>query len=89
MNTAFTRLLKIRGLLREFNFRRQSPLNPSYHVNTTDERGIRFMFSMTQGEEGSWKLSVSDLPSWINESEELIATAIQEAESQEQKKRTA
>jgi hypothetical protein len=44
---------------------------------------------MTQGEEGSWKLSVSDLPSWINESEELIATAIQEAESQEQKKRTA
>lgn len=89
MNIAFTRLLKIRGLLREFNFRRQSPLSPSYHVNTTDERGIRYLFSMTKGEEGTWKFPVTDLPVWIRESEEVIAAAIQEAEALEDTKRTA
>lgn len=81
MNIAYTRLLKIRGRLREFNFRKQPNLEGTYHVDCTDDRGLRFMFLMHQTPEGSWKASCPDLPAWILEAEGVIAAAIAEEEA--------
>lgn len=81
MNIAFTRLIKIKGLLREVNFRRLSSEEPVYHVDTTDERGSRFMFAMNKSEGGIWKLFTPALPNWITEAEDLLAAAISEQEA--------
>lgn len=91
MNIAYTRLLKIRGRLREFNFRKQPNLEGTYHVDCTDERGLRFMFLMHGAPGGSWQASSPDLPAWIREAEGVIAAAIAEEEAARQgdNKRTA
>lgn len=81
INIAYTRLLKLRGLLREFNFRKQPGMEGTYHVDVTDERGVRFMFSMKGSEEGSWRFSSPELPAWIVEAEGVIAAAINEGET--------
>ena len=69
-NVAFTRLIKVTGRLREFNFR----LRPDgfYDVDVPDERSNRFFFRMVQ-EDGAWKMKGDTLPVWIGESEPLIA----------------
>lgn len=91
MNKAFTRLIKIRGLLREVNFRRLPHGKGAYHVDMTDERGTRFIAFMVPEAEGGWKLSPSELPAWITESAGLFSAAIEEAESSQGRdtKRTA
>lgn len=76
MNVAFTRLIKIRGLLREVNFRRLPLAEGTYHVDTTDERGTRFLFVMKKSEGGSWRLAGPVLPAWITEAEGLFDEAI-------------
>jgi hypothetical protein len=81
MNIAYTRLLKMGGRLREFNFRKQPNLEGTYHVDCTDERGLRFMFLMHQTAEGSWQVSSSELPAWIREAEGVIAATIVEEEA--------
>jgi hypothetical protein len=81
MNLAYTKLLKIRGRLREFNFRKKSKGASTCHVDCTDERGNRFLFTMVRGDEGGWQLAAPDLPAWIVEAEDLIATAITEEEA--------
>ena len=81
MNIAYTRLLKIRGRLREFNFRKQPGNHHSYHVDCTDERGLRFMFLMSRTEQGGWVFSSPDLPAWICEEEALIVGTIEEEEA--------
>ncbi len=91
MNVAFTKFLKIRNLLREVNFRRLPAATETYHVDTTDERGMRLMFFMTRSEEGSWKLSSTSLPAWIVEAEGVLSKAIEEGEAkvEEDRRRTA
>lgn len=81
MNIAYTKLLKIRGRLREFNFRKQPNCEGVYHVDCTDERGLRFMFLMHQAPDGSWQVSSPELPAWIREAEGVIAAAIAEEEA--------
>lgn len=81
MNIAYTRLLKIRGRLREFNFRKQPNLEGTYHVDCTDERGLRFMFLMHLTGESTWQASSLELPAWIREAESLIAATIVEEEA--------
>jgi hypothetical protein len=79
MNVAYTKLLKIGGRLCEVNFRKLTPA--TYHVDTTDERGNRHMFSMIKSPEGDWRLSSSTQAVWINQAEDLIANAIGEWEA--------
>lgn len=79
MNVAYTRLLKIGGRLCEVNFRKLTP--GTYHVDTSDERGNRHMFSMVKSEEGAWKLAAATQALWINQAEDLIATTIGEWEA--------
>lgn len=81
MNIAYTRLLKIRGRLREFNFRKQPNLDGTYHVDCTDERGLRFMFLMHRIADGSWQVASPGLPAWIREAEGVIAAAIADEEA--------
>lgn len=90
MNIAYTKLLKIRGRLREFNFRKQPGSHHCYHVDCTDDRGLRFMFLMHRTE-GVWVFSSPDLPAWISEAEALIVGTIEEEEAlrQDDTKRTA
>lgn len=91
MNIAFTRLIKIRGLLREVNFRRLPLVEGTYHVDVTDERGTRLLFLMKKSEGDSWRLAGPALPAWITEAEGLFgaAIALQEGEVEEGGKRTA
>jgi hypothetical protein len=72
-NVAFTRLIKVTGRLREFNFR----LRPDgfYDVDVPDERSNRYFFRMVQ-DEGNWKMKGDNLPVWIGESEPLIADVL-------------
>ena len=72
-NVAFTRLIKVTGRLREFNFR----LRPDgfYDVDVPDERSNRYFFRMVQ-EGGAWKMKGENLPVWIGESELLIADVL-------------
>jgi len=76
-NIAFTSLIKVHGRLREFNFRKRGTSH--YDGDTNDERGARYFFKMRkQGD--CWKISDTDLPDWLLESEGLIAAAIDKQE---------
>lgn len=71
-NIAFTLLIKIKGRLHEFNFRKRGALQ--FDTDTTDERGNRIFFKMNKEEE-TWKINDSSLPGWIVDSEDIIADA--------------
>ncbi len=77
-NIQFTRLFKVDGYLKEFNFRKSNPsLQGKLSVDTIDERGNRIMFQMEKGESG-WHIIPQELPKWIAEQEENMNLAIQE-----------
>jgi hypothetical protein len=73
----FTRLVKIGGRLREFNFRKlNSKDKESYNVNVCNERGDRFFFIM-QKNENNWSIE-PDAPGWVRQNENDIGAAIEE-----------
>ncbi len=77
-NIQFTRLFKVDGYLKEFNFRKSNPtLQGKLSVDTIDERGNRIMFSMLK-EDAGWRIVKQELPKWIPEQEENLNQAIQE-----------
>ena len=77
-NIQFTRLFKVDGYLKEFNFRKSNPtLQGKLSVDTIDERGTRIMFFMEKAEIG-WKILPQQLPTWIPEQEILLDEAIRE-----------
>ena len=77
-NIQFTRLFKVNGYLKEFNFRKSNPsLQGKLSVDTIDERGNRIMFHMEKNDTG-WRIVTADLPGWIMEQENNLDTAIQE-----------
>jgi hypothetical protein len=73
-NIAFTKLIKINGRLREFNFRKRPA--GYYDVNTNDERGNRFFFKLEQ-QEGEWTISDQELPAWLIHNKPSIVEAVQ------------
>lgn len=83
-NIQFTRLLKVNGRLREFNFRKLGGANEGFFtVDVSDDRGNRIIFRM-QKENDTWKLVMSQpLPAWIIEKEpnfhELIEEELKES----------
>ncbi len=79
-NVAFTKLIKVDGRLREFNFRkRQGENGPFYHVDVSDERNNRFIFYM-HPEDGRWEMKKEFLPPWITSAEASLHAAIVESE---------
>ncbi|MEI6950159.1 hypothetical protein V9K67_23440 [Paraflavisolibacter sp. H34] len=70
-NIHFTRLIKAAGRLREFNFRKLP--DHLFHVDVSDERGNRIMFTMQRAENNDWKI-VEDapLPQWVSGTEKEL-----------------
>lgn len=68
-NIQFTKLIKINGRLKEFNFRKPNTREESlFTVDTAEEYGSRIIFHM-QHLNGSWRIITSELPAWIVEKE--------------------
>jgi hypothetical protein len=77
-NIQFTRLFKVQGYLKEFNFRKSNPtLQGRLSIDTIDERGNRIMFFMEKTDTG-WHIVPQELPKWIPEQEPNFNEAIQE-----------
>jgi hypothetical protein len=75
----FTRLIKVNGLLKEFNFTKANRDNTgSFSVDTIDDRGNRIIFSMIKTEKG-WELEPeSFLPGWISAIEPQLNKQIED-----------
>ncbi|HWC52406.1 MAG TPA: hypothetical protein VG676_02395 [Chitinophagaceae bacterium] len=77
-NVQFTRLLKVNGRLREFNFRKLGGINEGlFTVDVVDDRGNRIMFRM-QKEDGNWKILSQPMPAWVLQSEDQLHEIIEE-----------
>ena len=75
-NIQFTRLYKVNGYLKEFNFRKSNAsLEGTVSVDTIDERGNRIMFFMEKKDAG-WRILPQELPAWIMEQEPNLDEAL-------------
>jgi hypothetical protein len=77
-NIQFTKLVKVDGRLREFNFRKLGGPNEGiFTVDVSDDRGNRILFRMKK-EEGAWKILAQPLPNWVMEKEAVFHDLIEE-----------
>ena len=77
-NIQFTRLIKVEGRLREFNFRKLGGLNEGvFTVDVSDDRGNRIVFRM-QKENDVWKIQRQPLPAWVLENESKFHDQIED-----------
>ena len=77
-NIQFTRLLKVKERLKEFNFRKPNNKQDSlFTVDTAEEYGSRIIFHM-KNQNGTWKILPQELPAWITEKEQMFDELIQE-----------
>ena len=76
-NIQFTRLYKVDGYLKEFNFRKSNATSQGrFSVDTIDERGNRIVFWMEKNE-GGWRIVPNVLlPKWILDQENNLDEAI-------------
>ena len=77
-NIQFTKLYKVDGYLKEFNFRKSNATPQGrFSVDTVDARGNRIMFYMEKDESSHWKIQEQEeLPAWIIEQEPNLQEAI-------------
>jgi len=77
-NLQFTKLYKVDGYLKEFNFRKSNATPQGrFSVDTVDARGNRIMFFMEKGDNTDWKIThQEELPAWILEQEPNLQEAI-------------
>ncbi len=77
-NIQFTRLIKVDGQLKEFNFRKPNGKQQGpFTVDVIDARGNRIIFNM-EWMETAWKITSSDLPDWVVQSEGAFHEIIEE-----------
>ncbi len=77
-NIQFSRLIKIEGRLREFNFRKRAGIQGiTFCVDTVDDKGNRIIFEM-QKNEADWCIADAGLPYWIREQEAKLNELIEE-----------
>jgi hypothetical protein len=80
-NIHFTKLVKVNGRLKEFNFRKLGGPNEGlFTVDVSDDRGNRILFRM-QKENDTWKIQPQppqQLPNWIIEKENTFSELIEE-----------
>lgn len=79
-NIFFSKLIKLEGRLREFNFRKIPKLENSFHIDVTDDYGRRIMFRMVEEENVcDYNVPVESLPRWLSTAVPHLSTAIKEA----------
>jgi hypothetical protein len=77
-NIHFTKLVKVNGRLKEFNFRKLGGPNEGlFTVDVSDDRGNRILFRM-QKEQESWKILPQQLPPWVMDKENTFHDLIEE-----------
>lgn len=77
-NIQFTKLIKVDGRLKEFNFRKPNGRREGlFTVDVIDDRGNRIIFNM-ESSENHWKIVTSELPDWVNSSESTLEELIEE-----------
>lgn len=77
-NVYFSKIIKVGERLREFNFRKLPNAANRFHVDVTDDRGLRIIFTMFRDEERNWKITSQNLPLWVNYAEASLAAIIEE-----------
>ncbi|MBZ4188220.1 hypothetical protein [Niabella beijingensis] len=75
----FTRLIKINGRLREFNYRKNNNAGSYvFDVDTADDRGNRLFFRLLK-EDNEWALTTKmPVPEWVTDNRELLITELEE-----------
>ncbi|HMK03777.1 MAG TPA: hypothetical protein VK489_06280 [Ferruginibacter sp.] len=77
-NIQFTKLIKVDGKLKEFNFRKPNGKQEGlFTVDVIDERGGRIIFNMEKTED-SWKITKRELPEWVLKTEPAFQEIIEE-----------
>ena len=77
-NIQFTKLIKVNGKLKEFNFRKPNGRQEGlFTVDVIDERGSRIIFSM-QKTDSNWKITDLQLPDWVINTEPAFQEIIEE-----------
>lgn len=77
-NIQFTRLIKVDGQLKEFNFRKPNAMvEGPFTVDTIDARGNRIIFNM-EFNDNSWHITNGNPPNWITQSEHSLHEIIEE-----------
>lgn len=78
-NIQFTKLIKVDGRLREFNFRKMTnAAGIQFSVDVSDDKGNRIMLWL-QKDNGNWTIQEpSILPSWILKQELILHQLIEE-----------
>lgn len=81
-NVQFTRLMKVDGKFREFNFRKMGINSEGqFTIDTADDRGNRIMLAMSK-ENDSWIFITANIPEWIRQNEARLHEIIEEELSQ-------
>jgi hypothetical protein len=75
-NIQFTRLVRIDGRLREFNFRKSGKEEQVFNVDVTGDRNTRIFFQM-QKEDSAWKIMPGEIPTWIRNKETNLCELIE------------
>ncbi len=77
-NIQFTKLIKVDGRLREFNFRKPNGKEEGlFTVDVIDDRANRIVFHMKKIE-GRWKITPEEFPAWIGNLEDSFHEIIEE-----------
>lgn len=77
-NIQFTRLIKVDGKLKEFNFRKPNGREDGlFTVDVIDSRGNRIIFNMEKTN-NDWKIVSNNIPEWLFESENAFNEIIEE-----------
>ena len=77
-NIQFTKVLKLEGRMREFNFRKPNGREEGlFTVDVSDDRGNRVVLKMEKVDK-NWKIIPGQYPVWITNNESLLDDLIQE-----------
>ncbi|MEO6490309.1 MAG: hypothetical protein ABIO04_10245 [Ferruginibacter sp.] len=77
-NIQFTKLIKVDGRLKEFNFRKSNGRQEGlFTVDVIDERGNRIIFNMEKAGD-QWKIITPGLPPWVISTEGIFNELIEE-----------
>lgn len=77
-NIFFSRLIKLDGRLREFNFRKIPALQDCFHVDVTDDWGRRIMFRIEGQECSQYNMPADSLPHWLADATPHLHSAVRE-----------
>ena len=76
-NIQFTKLVRVDGRFREFNFRKSGKDEQMvFNVDVTDDRNTRIFFRM-QKENSAWKILPQEIPTWILSNETNLCELIE------------